>query len=149
MQAKQQTTRLAIRFGPLACVAALMLAGALADRAGAQPAIPWWSIEGGGAMFSTSSGIRLGATIGQHDAGVMTGGAITLRGGFWAVAAMTPPCPGDADGDGDVDRDDIDFVLFNFPHSVPPGTNSDLDGNGVVNQDDIDLVLFYYGTNCS
>lgn len=36
---------------------------------------------GGG--LSTSGGYALSGTIGQHDAGAMSGGSYTLAGGFW------------------------------------------------------------------
>ena len=36
------------------------------------------------AALSTGGGYSLGATIGQPDAGAASGGAYSLRGGFWA-----------------------------------------------------------------
>jgi hypothetical protein len=35
----------------------------------------------------------LGGTIGQPDAGTLTGGAYTLSDGFWARQATPPPPP--------------------------------------------------------
>ena len=46
--------------------------------------LTWNSIDGGGATFSTGGGYSLGGTIGQADAGAASGGAYSLRGGFWA-----------------------------------------------------------------
>jgi hypothetical protein len=48
--------------------------------------LTWSTIEGGGYMFSTGSGYSLGGTMGQPDAGVMSGGGYTLAGGFWGGA---------------------------------------------------------------
>jgi hypothetical protein len=50
----------------------------------------WWTIDGGG---GTSSGAQftLNGTTGQPDAGVMSGGGYTLRGGFWSIIATLPP----------------------------------------------------------
>src|SRR5262245_3985474 len=50
-----------------------------------QFAIDWFTIDGSG---GTSSGgtYTLSGTIGQADAGVMTGGSYSLIGGFWGVA---------------------------------------------------------------
>jgi hypothetical protein len=53
--------------------------------------IDWHNIAGGG---GTSSGgqFTLSGTIGQHDAGKMSGGGFALEGGFWsAVAAVQTP----------------------------------------------------------
>jgi len=43
----------------------------------------WWTVDGGGGMFSTAETYRLSGTAGQPDAGVLTGGGYTLGGGFW------------------------------------------------------------------
>lgn len=45
--------------------------------------LTWNSIDGGGAMFSVGGTYSLGGTIGQADAGTMSGGGYTLNGGFW------------------------------------------------------------------
>lgn len=51
--------------------------------------LDWWTVDGGGGT-SAGSGYSLSATVGQPDAGVMTGespsagGGYTLKGGFWA-----------------------------------------------------------------
>ena len=45
--------------------------------------LDWWTVDGGGATFSTGGGYALGGTIGQPDAGVLGGGGYTLGGGFW------------------------------------------------------------------
>lgn len=48
----------------------------------------WWSVDSGGCTVCTAGGYTLGGTIGQPDAGLMTGGAYTLGGGFWGVGAV-------------------------------------------------------------
>ena len=53
--------------------------------ADAQLAISWYTIDGGGGMNSAGGGLQLDGTIGQPDAGAMTGGGFSLTGGFWAV----------------------------------------------------------------
>ena len=45
--------------------------------------LTWNTIDGGGGMFSTGVTYSLGGTIGQADAGTMSGGTYTLNGGFW------------------------------------------------------------------
>lgn len=54
-----------------------------ATPARAADPITWRTIDCGGVSFTTSGNLRLGATIGQADAGQLSGGAFTLRGGFW------------------------------------------------------------------
>jgi hypothetical protein len=46
--------------------------------------ITWWTIDGGGGS-STGGGYTLSGTVGQPDAGVLSGGSYTLTGGFWGV----------------------------------------------------------------
>ena len=45
-------------------------------------------MDGGGATFSTGSGYTLGGTIGQPDAGALSGGGTTLGGGFWQPSCI-------------------------------------------------------------
>ncbi len=52
--------------------------------------IGWWTVDGGGATFSTGGGYSLGNTTGQPDAGALAGGGYTLGGGFWKGGAAAP-----------------------------------------------------------
>ena len=56
--------------------------------------IDWFSIDGGGGN-STGGVYSVSGTIGQADAGHMSGGSFTLDGGFWAIiaAVQTPGAP--------------------------------------------------------
>ena len=57
-------------------------------------ALSWYTVDGGGATFSTGSSYTLGATIGQPDVGTLSGGSYTLAGGFWpGVESPTPTGP--------------------------------------------------------
>ena|ERR1017187_9509460 len=69
---------------------ALALALLTALAAHAQPSDNWFTVDGGGV---TSSGAQysLNSTVGQPDAGIMTGGGYTLNGGFWGSVAALPP----------------------------------------------------------
>jgi hypothetical protein len=53
--------------------------------------LDWWTVDGGGATFSTGGSYSLGGTIGQPDAGTSTGGSYTLDGGFWGGGADITP----------------------------------------------------------
>jgi hypothetical protein len=46
--------------------------------------LSWWSVDGGGDIFSGDGEYGLSGTIGQPDAGLRrTTGGYRLRGGFW------------------------------------------------------------------
>ncbi len=50
--------------------------------------IDWWTIDGGGEMFSDGGDWQLSGTLGQWDGSesqALTGGQWTLTGGFWPV----------------------------------------------------------------
>jgi hypothetical protein len=47
--------------------------------------LTWFSIDGGGGQ-SSGSGYALIGTLGQPDAGVLSGGGYQLAGGFWPAA---------------------------------------------------------------
>ena len=49
--------------------------------------ISWWTVDGGGVTLTTGDAYRLGGTVGQPDAGVMTGGDYSLGGGLWRGAS--------------------------------------------------------------
>jgi hypothetical protein len=97
--------------------------------------IDWYTVDGGGLTFSTGGNYELSGTVGQPDAGEMTGGTYTLTGGFW-FGQM----PGDCDYDGDVDLDDFaDFeaCLLGPGGGLGPDCNCfDLDGSGDVDLGD-------------
>lgn len=80
--ARDVRLRIARRAVSLAAVAACMAAAAPA-----QHAIDWFTIDGGGSMGATGGLHTLGGTIGQPDAGPLSGGAYSLSGGFWVGAA--------------------------------------------------------------
>ncbi len=52
----------------------------------AQYSIDWFKIAGGGGT-STGGVYSMSGTIGQPDAGAMSGGNYTLQGGFWGIVA--------------------------------------------------------------
>jgi hypothetical protein len=56
--------------------------------------IDWYSIDGGGGT-STGGVYSMSGTIGQPDAGRLTGASYTLEGGFWGFvgALQTPGAP--------------------------------------------------------
>ena len=63
--------------------------------------LTWYTFDGGGVIGAVSGEYRLSGTIGQPDAGTLTGGSIVLRGGFWrggtgvvgVAETAAPPLP--------------------------------------------------------
>jgi hypothetical protein len=53
-------------------------------------AIDWHKIAGGGGT-STGGVYSVSGTIGQPDAGAMSGGNFILQGGFWSMTAVQTP----------------------------------------------------------
>jgi len=88
--------------GAFAC-SWLIVCGAMAGVVPPGFEITRATIDGGGVMRSTSGDFELSGTIGQPDAGTLTGGMFELNGGFWI-----PIPPGDCEEDGDVGLMDFD-----------------------------------------
>lgn len=127
-------------------VAAGMFLGIACGAArGADFDLSWHTMDGGGGVCS-GGGFVLDATIGQPDAGEMSGGGFTLTGGFWAGATVVV-CEGDVDGDGSVDLNDLAEVLSQFGQSGP-GLGGDLDADGDVGLSDLAIVLANFGRSC-
>ena len=72
----------------LACALIVLLLAAprASSQTGGAYDLTWNTIDGGGTTFATGGGYELGGTIGQADAGVMSGGAYVLGDGFWSGA---------------------------------------------------------------
>jgi hypothetical protein len=75
-----QTSRRVLLF------AVLMLAPAVGQG---QFSVDWHTIDGGGGV-STGGVFTITGTVGQPDAGTMTGGNWSVVGGFWAVISAVP-----------------------------------------------------------
>jgi len=131
------------------------------------PDISWYTIDGGGAMSSSSGNFELSGTIGQPDASAVsaiTGGSFQLTGGFWAVAL--PSCTAFvlADFNHDCAVDHQDLIIFEAcetgpdvpynPAGLPPGCTltpdgnshiaADFDGDGSVDQKDFGVFQRCY-----
>ena len=109
--------------------------------------LDWFTIDGGGDMWTTGGDFELSGTIGQPDAGVMSGGEFELVGGFWAGVAAGPQFElGDLNCDGTLDAFDIDpFVLaltdptgYQAAYPDCDRMNADCNEDGVIDAFDID-----------
>jgi hypothetical protein len=65
--------------------AAVLLCLGGAPLYGATYEINWYTVDGGGGA-SAGGGYTLTGTVGQPDAGTMSGGNFSLQGGFWSGA---------------------------------------------------------------
>lgn len=94
-------------------------------------AIDWHTIDGGGDMLSSGGDFELSGTVGQPDAGAMTGGEFQLTGGFWLELAQ-----GDCNSTGNVDLldyDDFEPCLTGPDTGVGVGCECfDVDRSGTV-----------------
>ena len=111
-------------------------------------AINWYTFNGGGG-FSSGGDFAVTGTIGQPDAGVLTGGSFELAGGFWPGATAGVPCAGDLNADNQVDLADLAILLSNF--GTPSGAlpeDGDIDGDGDVDLADLAVMLSNFGTTC-
>jgi hypothetical protein len=88
--------------------------------------IDWFTIAGGGGT-STGGVYSVSGTIGQSDAGHMSGGNYTLDGGFWGIiaAVQTPGAPSLR-----VILSSTNTVIIAWP---APSTGFSLQQNPVVN----------------
>jgi len=71
----------------LTALALLLTTATVVGQDGSGYDLSWWTVDGGG---GESSGDRyaLAGTVGQPDAGTLTGGEYSLVGGFWAGAPV-------------------------------------------------------------
>jgi hypothetical protein len=81
-----------LKFGVLLLLASGLLPATLASAQ--SYSLDWFTVAGGGGA-STGGVFAVSGTIGQADAGTLTGGNFTLTGGYWAVIAaiQTPGLP--------------------------------------------------------
>jgi hypothetical protein len=80
----------------------------------------WYTIDGGGDMWSSGGDFELCGTIGQPDTGMLTGNGLVLSGGFWDQSYS------DCNSNGVSDDQD-----------VAVGTSFDCNTNGIPDECDI------------
>ncbi len=105
--------------------------------------ISWYTVDGGGEMFTAGGSFELSGTIAQPDADAMTGGDFELVGGFWPGSGGGTCDACDMNCDGDVNAFDIEpFLDLLFGGAVPCNTcTGDVNGDGVVDAFDIEPFL--------
>jgi hypothetical protein len=134
-----------IRFLTVAGVAVMILAGAPAQaQMGPGLDLSWNTIDCGGGVVS-SGALSLFGTIGQPDAGVMTGGGLELLGGFIGGAGGPPPCYPDCDGDGILTL--ADFGCFQTKFGLGD-LYADCDGDALLTLADFGCFQTAFGLGC-
>ena len=117
----------------------------------------WRTVDSGGITFASGGDYRLGATAGQPDPGILTGGNYRLTGGFWVShsggGCIRNPawlCNGDVDGDGAVNPVDGGLVQANFCLASACTDEQlcqyDMDCDGQINPVDSGIVQSLFGT---
>ena len=76
--------------GLLVTLLLLMLVAGLVAAGPNALSLPWWTIDGGGGT-GVGGNYTLMGTIGQPDAGTMSGVQYNLTGGFWSPADTVGP----------------------------------------------------------
>ena len=111
---------------PLFLAATVVLAVAVSSARAQSYSIDWYTIDGGGGT-STGGVYTVSGTIGQPDAGHMSGGNYTIDGGFWGIIAaiQTPGAPTLR-----VVRTTTNTVVVAWP---APSTGFNLQQNAAVN----------------
>ena len=134
-----RTNTLYLRFALIAAAFALIFTG----RASAKPyTVPWFTVDGGGAMFSSGGNFTVGGTIGQPDAGpANTATGLVVQGGFWTVSV----CVADFDGDGFISGVDFDLFVQAFENGDPI---ADIDMDGFVTGVDFDAFVQEFERGC-
>lgn len=79
--------------GSTPCVLLAQPEGApLAPSSAPAYAVSYWTVDGGGGLIS-GPGYALEGSAGQPEAGALSGGGLTLYGGFWGGGAVAAPGP--------------------------------------------------------
>ena len=134
----------------------LTTCAALGAWLGADFDLSWYTIDGGGGSRSTGGNFEMSGTMGQPDAGEMSGGDFTLAGGFWGGVqsggggcTRDPEwlCDGDVDGDAQVNPVDSGLVQAAFGSIDDQDLcNYDVDCDGQINPVDSGIVQSLFGT---
>ena len=91
---RRKTLALVLALAAVACTSVALASGGPPSKPnavgppGAGFDLSWSTVDGGGATLSTGGRYALGGTMGQPDAGMLTGADYALAGGFWGGGAL-------------------------------------------------------------
>lgn len=97
--------------------------------------IDWYTIDGGGCV-SAEGDYELVGTIGQPDAGVMSGGDFVLSSGFWAGSYGCV-----------VNLTDLAIFLDQWL-LTEPDLSADFDDSGIIDIDDFVILSYWWFEVC-
>ncbi len=128
-------------FLALACLPMLLTSQAHAQTY----EINWYTVDCGGEMFTFGGIFELSGSIGQPDAGTLSGGVFELAGGFWPATQPPPNCPADINGDGAVDV--LDFFAFVTAFAAGDPV-ADINGDGAIDVLDFFAFVAAFAAGC-
>jgi hypothetical protein len=125
-------------------------------QSGGDYTLRWSTVDGGGGASGGGAYVLVG-TIGQPDAGAMSGGNYDLFGGFWPYAPTcwsAAECAGQPNGDatcnGSVNLADLFALKANFGKCAPwtdPECCADFTQDGCINLADLFALKAGFGTS--
>jgi hypothetical protein len=124
--------------------------GLCAVPASAQHSIAWYTVDGGGGT-SVGGVFTLSGTIGQPDAGTLTGGAIECLGGFAGGSGAPPPCYANCDSSTVapvLNVQDFSCFLQKFAASNPYANCDASTQAPVLNVQDFSCFLQKFAAGC-
>ena len=105
----------------------------------------WNTLDGGGG-WSYGDLFSMAGTVGQPDAGLMSGGGFEMFGGFWKGVGPETACQADFDRDGFVTGIDFDLFVQAFEAG---DLSADFDQDGFVTGVDFDLFVLVFEKGCA
>lgn len=120
-----------------------------APAAMAQFTMEWNTVDGGGGT-STNGSLSISGTVGQPDASLaMTGGSLSMTGGFWPGAGPINDCPADTNLDNLVNVTDLLAVIGAWGTCAgpcpPSACPADINDDCFINVTDLLAVIGAWG----
>jgi hypothetical protein len=111
--------------------------------------LDWNTIDGGGGELTGALGYNLNGTVGQPDAGFMSGNGLELSGGYWNLPVEPPSCYANCDGStGNPILTANDFVCFLNAFTAQEAY-ANCDGVAGLTANDFICFINAYSTGCS
>lgn len=114
--------------------------------------LDWYTADGGGAMSLAGDSYEFGATVGQPDAGLMSGGAYELGGGFWYGVASQSGCYANCDNSTTppvLSANDFSCFLIAFAADIAYANCDGSSISPVLNANDFGCFLNAFATGCT
>jgi hypothetical protein len=114
-------------------------------------ALPWYSVNAGGAMGSSSASYKMSQSVGQSVIGRSASSSYTLGIGFWYGVGAQAGCPitrtGDVNVSGTITSADIiglvNYVFKGGAQPLPCVASGDVNCSGAVTSADIISLVNY------